>query len=103
MSKEVNELLDKLGKLEDAPLIWINKKVYDASKEIERLNNIINELEIEANKNIQVCKNRGFNLISSINEVKTLDDFTLNEYIGFLVSLEILDKINELKGDSSNE
>ena len=43
MSEEVNELLDKLGKLEDAPLIWINKKVYDTSKEIERLNNKIDK------------------------------------------------------------
>ena len=45
MSKEVNELLDKLGKLEDAPLIWINKKVYDASKEIERLKNQLQQKE----------------------------------------------------------
>lgn len=44
MNNEVNELLDKLGKLEDAPLIWINKKVYDTPKEIERLQNVIKEV-----------------------------------------------------------
>ena len=42
--KEVNDLLKRLGELEDAPLIWINKKVYDMAEEIERLNNIINEI-----------------------------------------------------------
>ena len=45
MSEEVNELLDKLGKLEDAPLIWINKKVYDTPKEIERLQNQLQQKE----------------------------------------------------------
>ena len=42
---EVNELLNRLGELEDAPLIWINKKVYDMAQEIKRLNNRVNELE----------------------------------------------------------
>lgn len=42
---EVNELLDKLEKLENAPLIWVNKKVYDTSKEIERLNNQLQQKE----------------------------------------------------------
>ena len=36
--KEVNDLLNRLGELEDAPLIWVNKKVYDMAQEIERLN-----------------------------------------------------------------
>jgi predicted transcriptional regulator len=34
---EVNNLLKRLGELEDAPLIWINKKVYDMAQEIKRL------------------------------------------------------------------
>ena len=37
MNKEVEELLDKLGQMEDAPLIWINKKIYEQEKEIENL------------------------------------------------------------------
>lgn len=92
---EIAKLLAKIDRL--------NYSLEQANKEIERLKTIINELEIEANRNIHVCNNRGYNLISSIDEVKTLDDFTINEYIGYLVSLEILDKLNELKGDSSNE
>lgn len=82
---------------------YLNKVNIELSIEKNRLTNIINELDIEANKNIQVCNNRGFNLISNIDEVKTLDDFTFNEYIGYLVSLEISDKLQELKGDSSND
>lgn len=35
--EEVNNLLKRLGELEDAPLIWINKKVYDMAQEIKRL------------------------------------------------------------------
>ena len=35
--KEVYDLLERLGELEDAPLIWINKKVYDMAQEIKRL------------------------------------------------------------------
>ena len=34
---EVNNLLKRLGELEDAPLIWVNKKVYDMADEIQRL------------------------------------------------------------------
>lgn len=52
MNKEVEKLLNKLGKNEDAPMIWINKKVYDAPKiikeqqeEIERLNKILNDID----------------------------------------------------------
>ena len=56
MSEEVNELLDKLGKLEDAPLIWINKKVYDTPKEIERLHNDIKELLKENGNKEKVIK-----------------------------------------------
>ena len=36
MNKEVNELLDKLGQMEDAPLIWINKKLYTLIEEKQR-------------------------------------------------------------------
>lgn len=35
---EVNNLLNRLGELDDAPLIWVNKKVYDMAEEIEILN-----------------------------------------------------------------
>ena len=90
MSKEVNELLDKLGKLEDAPLIWINKKVYDASKEIERLKNqlqqkenIIKEvreyIEKHTPSDIGICGNK-------IKKYYTLEEDSVDHI------LEILDK-----------
>ena len=44
---EVNELLNRLGELEDAPLIWINEKVYDIDKEIERLNKLKERYQLE--------------------------------------------------------
>ena len=51
---EVNELLNRLGELEDAPLIWINEKVYDIDKEIERLN----KLKERKKKKKEVFKDR---------------------------------------------
>ena len=77
------------------------KENNNKEKVILKYRDIINQLETEANKNIQVCNNRGFNFISSTDEVKILDDFEFNEYIGYLVSLEILDKLNELKSDDN--
>lgn len=44
MNKEVNELLDKLGQMEDAPLIWINKKFYTLIEEKQRVIKAYNEL-----------------------------------------------------------
>lgn len=43
--KEANDLLKRLGELEDAPLIWVNKKVYDMAEEIEKLNKENKELD----------------------------------------------------------
>ena len=58
--KEVNDLLERLGELEDAPLIWINKKVYDMAQEIKRLKeeymilqNASDEVEEEKDKEIE--------------------------------------------------
>ena len=57
---EVNELLNRLGELEDAPLIWINKKVYDMDQEIKRLKeeyimlqNASDEVEEEKDREIE--------------------------------------------------
>lgn len=44
--KEVNELLKRLGELDDAPMIWINKKVYENPREIERLKKQNENLEV---------------------------------------------------------
>lgn len=45
--EEVNNLLKRLGELEDAPLIWVNKKVYDMAQEIKRLKEENERLEAE--------------------------------------------------------
>lgn len=61
--KEVNDLLKTLGELEDAPLIWINEKVYDMAQEIKRLKedymilqNASDEVEEEKDKEIEKLK-----------------------------------------------
>ena len=83
MSEEVNELLDKLGKLEDAPLIWINKKVYDTPKEIERLQNQLQQKE---------------NIIKEVREALEKESFIYEHITGDYkaiesqIILEILDK-----------
>ena len=58
--KEVNDLLKRLEELEDAPLIWINKKVYDIAQEIKRLKeeymilqNASDKVEEEKDKEIE--------------------------------------------------
>jgi len=66
--KEVNNLLNRLGELDDAPLIWVNKKVYDMAEEIERLNNIINELE----KDIK-CMLEEFNYPEEVYTLKQIE------------------------------
>jgi hypothetical protein len=43
MSEEVNELLDKLGSMEDAPLIWINQRVENLITENQQLKDRINK------------------------------------------------------------
>lgn len=57
--QEVNELLNRLGELEEAPLIWINKKVYDMAQEIERLKidyQQANDIIVEQSKEIEKLK-----------------------------------------------
>ena len=50
MNKEVTELLNKLGSMEDAPLVWINRKVIENEKRINRA------IEYIGNKNIGIPK-----------------------------------------------
>ena len=60
---------------------------YEQSKEIERLNNIINELE----KYIEESYKYNSKCLSTIFEARAFEDN------------KILDKLQELKGDGSNE
>ena len=94
---EVNELLNRLGELDEAPLIWINKKVYDMAQEIERLKE---ELEctipiVEHNKTITKHLKEIERLYSIIKEVK---ERVLNENKPLPSAreiIEILDKERE--------
>ena len=45
MSKEVEELLSKLGSMEDAPLIWINKKVGNLLEENKKMKKAIEKAQ----------------------------------------------------------
>ena len=93
---EVNELLNRLGELDEAPLIWINKKVYDMAQEIERLKE---ELEwtipiVEHNKTITKHLKEIERLYSIIKEVK---ERVLNENKPLPSAreiIEILDKVS---------
>lgn len=46
MNEEVKELLDKLGSMEDAPLIWINQRVENLITENKQLKQDIEELNL---------------------------------------------------------
>lgn len=54
--KEVNDLLNRLGEMEEAPLIWINKKVYDMAEEIERLKEENRELQHRIEKALRIIQ-----------------------------------------------
>lgn len=95
--KEVNNLLNRLGELDNAPLIWVNKKVYDMAEEIERLNNDIKELLKENGNKEKVIKAQD-NIIKEVREyieTKTLCFAPLKNYQVGKDILEILDKEKE--------
>ena len=91
--EEVNNLLKRLGELEDAPLIWVNKKIYDMAEEIERLNNIINK-GIEA---INVYQNGetlsiGYEDLKRIRGILQGNEFDLRMFEEYLQELKGVDK-----------
>ena len=113
MNNEVNELLDKLGELEDAPLIWINKKVYDTSKEVERLNKELQDTKEHLGEYLYEEEEENKRLIK---ELKIKTDFIeellyliLNSTDNKLqkevhkIGIKYDKNIQELKGDCSNE
>lgn len=53
MNKEVEELLNKLGSMEDAPLIWINQRVLNLITENEQLKEKVNQLETNRDEAIE--------------------------------------------------
>ena len=68
--KEVNNLLERLGELEDAPLIWINKKVYDMAQEIKRLKEEYMMLQ-NASDEVEEEKDKEIEKLNTIIEIKT--------------------------------
>ena len=76
--EEVNNLLKRLGELEDAPLIWINKKVYDMAQEIKRLKDENEQLKAENYKlndyinTVSVCEK--LKSLNSEESIKDVDD-----------------------------
>ena len=104
--KEVNNLLNRLGELDNAPLIWVNKKVYDMAEEIERLNNDIKELLKENGNKEKVIKAQD-NIIKEVREYieENQEEHKYTDRGGFTYTeghflrdsdtlLEILDKEN---------
>lgn len=89
---EVNELLNRLGELDEAPLIWVNKKIFDMTEEIERLN--------KENERIRTELNGKESIIKEVREYieKHLDNNFKTEFDYITTNpqelLEILDKEN---------
>ena len=99
--KEVNNLLNRLGELDDAPLIWVNKKVYDMAEEKERLNNDIKVL-LKENENKEKVIKAQDNIIKEVREyVKSMTLYNNNKCDTGMKDyqcthlLEILDKENK--------
>lgn len=110
---EVNNLLNRLRELDDAPLIWVNKKVYDMAEEIEILNTnleVANEdltriaqlLDLEEGCTIYDIEDKIERLNNIINE---LERYINEEYIYDELGMKIFDvsklqdKLQELKGE----
>lgn len=82
---------NKTGKIYHSEFEIIEEK----NKEINRLNNIINELEKDINEKINVCRK------CQIASFKAHDNY--NAYNGELLAYEsILDKLKALKGEQVN-
>lgn len=116
--KEVNELLKRLGELDDAPMIWINKKVYENPREIERLKKRNENLEVmyqdivtqaewhdeELKEEIErlnnVINNFEEELERELNVKEEDTELKHNEYVLIRTTLEtVLKRFKKIKGD----
>ena len=92
--KEVNDLLNRLRELEDAPLIWVNKKVYDMAQEIERLKEE-NTILKQTMSNISLLINKNAFLKERIDKaIEYIEQH--NDY--FLLKREVKELLDILKG-----
>lgn len=116
--KEVNDLLNRLGELEEAPLIWVNKKVYDTPKEIKKMkkeNKKLKQCYCKLNeeyynmclKNIEMALEiERLNYIMEdfeqwIEDSKREDFMALGTINKIFFADELLNKIKELKGENN--
>lgn len=88
MNKTIIELREEAIKEDKNPEFYLYQKLEEKNKEIERLNNIINELENYLEENILKLHNITGNNFTSV---------------GQHIYQEILDKLKELKGEYINE
>lgn len=101
---EVNNLLKRLGELEDAPLIWINKKVYDMAQEIEKLNKENKELDKACARKSRYIDKKDLEIGRLNNIINELEKYINEEYIYDELGMKIFDasklqdKLQELKG-----
>lgn len=75
----------------------LNQFYYD-HLEMEKYKNIINELEKSAKEIVRVGKNKGYQYVENLNELKTKEEiYDFIEFYYGLYLLEQLDKLKELK------
>ena len=92
--KEVNDLLNRLRELEDAPLIWVNKKVYDMAQEIERLKEENTILKQTMSSNSLLINENAFlkeRIDKAIEYIEQHNDY-------FLLKREVKELLDILKG-----
>ena len=101
MNKEEKEIMNKMiycNLINGDQAIRFNRHIEEMQQEIERLNNIINELEKNAKEIVRVGKNRGYQYIENILELKTKEEmYNFIEFYYALYLLEELEKLKELK------
>ena len=67
----------------------------DALEEIERLNNIIDELEKDSKEIVRIGKNKGYQYISNLEELLTTQE--IYDYLYYKCGLYIIETLRELK------
>lgn len=109
---EVNNLLNRLGELEDAPLVWINKKVYDMAAEIERLKKENKELDkICAKKSRYIDKKdlKINELLYRIDQAKEelsesdLGYHIIDEDLGYKIEKRIKNALDGIENDEESD
>lgn len=95
--KEVNDLLKRLGELEDAPLIWVNKKVFDMADEIKRLKQGYCPIKEKCNAGECDCTNEEYNQMCEGNIKLHLEREKLKDIIKDIrKDIEVIEQIDSI-------